>query len=119
MQERVDRELRERFAGLRAEVDGLAPPFSLPAAHRAPRKVTVVWAAAAVLLLTVVGTWYVTSRTDPQVPYAIDLTATAWEAPTDFLLATPGSALLDSIPVIAIEVPALVAPTLQAIDTSI
>ena len=118
MQEQADQSLRERFARLRAEVDGVAPLFSLPAVHRPPRRVSVVWAAAAAVVLAVVGTWYVTSRGEQRVPYAIDLAATAWKAPTDFLLETPGMALLDSIPVITVEQPVLVEPTPQLIDTS-
>ena len=119
MPEHVDQDLREKFARLRAEVDDIVPPFAMPAVRRAPRQVGHVWAAAAAVLVALVGTWYVTSSGESQVPYAIDLAATTWEAPTDFLLEIPGSALLDSIPGIGIEVPVIVEPTPQAIDTSI
>lgn len=54
------------------------------------------------------------------MPYAIDLSSTAWVAPTDFLLGTPGSELFVTLPTIGDlpPVPELSATEQEIDDTS-
>jgi hypothetical protein len=59
-------------------------------------------AAAAVVVLGV-AVWWAVPREDAAVTYAIDLQTTVWTAPTDFLLETPGRALLRNVPSIGID----------------
>lgn len=95
---RNDNDLRERFAVLREEEATNRPRFGVPAERRLPRRIAPVWVAvpAAAAVATV---WFIgRDRGEPEAPYAIDLSSTAWAAPTDFLLETPGSDLLATLP---------------------
>ena len=91
-------ELRERFAQLRAEEREAVPRF-----HARPRVRRIAWraiaATAAILLVMIVA---ITVR-----PHATKFSDTdraavrsvaAWQPPTDFLLRTPGSAMLTTTP---------------------
>lgn len=98
-----DRDLRDRFAELRAEVGDSAEPFHAARAralqrsripHRRRMLVALACAAAAVVLI-VRGD---TSRTGSRNAPVLDLGDARWRAPTDFLLATPGSELLSDVP---------------------
>lgn len=91
-----DRELRDRFAQLKAEDRGDVPAFRAPSAGArwswSPR---LVVAAAIVLIALVLAR---PDATPPHLAHEIDLGAAAWRSPTDFLLVTPGRELLRSVP---------------------
>jgi hypothetical protein len=96
--------LRERFRALAAEDQVLAPAFeaAVASARRRRRVPTGRLAIAAAALLVIVGAAgyrWVTAGRRP-LPYPIDLATVTWEGPTDFLLATPGAALLRELPAI-------------------
>jgi hypothetical protein len=95
-----DRELRELFARLREEDRARIPSFRAPAAREAPRW---MWApriaiAAAIVLITLVLAW--PDRPRHVALQSVDLGAAAWPSPTDFLLITPGSELLRTVPAV-------------------
>lgn len=95
-----DRELRELFARLREEDRARIPSFRAPAAREAPRW---MWApriavAAAIVLITLVLAW--PDRPQRVALDSVDLGAAAWRSPTDFLLITPGSELLRTVPAV-------------------
>lgn len=96
-----DRDLRERFAGLRAEDQRTAPDFARLSRRPAPdgrRRRRLRWAAAATLVVLAVvlfrarSEWL--SRPSPDEAPSI----TTWKSPTDFLLQTPGRQLLQASP---------------------
>ena len=96
-----DQELRKLFARLKDEDRGRTPSFRAPALRVAPgwRPLARVALAAAVVVIAVV-----LARPD-QTPRmtvhpAVYLGTTAWRSPTDFLLSTPGSELLRSVPAV-------------------
>jgi hypothetical protein len=100
-----DAALRNRFRALAEDEAATAPPFVRP--HSGPRRVLqrprlAVGAAAAILALAALGYAHWMGRARP-VPYPIDLAAVTWIGPTDFLLETPGAALLREIPTIGIR----------------
>ncbi len=102
MTDETDRELREQFHALRGDAGAGAPAFGDTVAavarrrervRRLRRRVSVVSAAAA----TVVVLFAVRAPGGKQaVP--VNLASQGWEAPTDFLLRTPGAELLRTIP---------------------
>ena len=89
-------DLHARFEELREEERASAPRFSVHPPRRISRRPLL---ALAVLLLIVVAVFY---PRRPQPFTASDRAAARaiadWHAPTDFLLRTPGSELLDSTP---------------------
>ena len=93
-----DGDLRQRFAALRAEDTPSAPRFRVPLGQRLPRRLSPAWiavpAVAAAAALWIVGR----GGRELETAYTIDMTSTVWVAPTDFLLATPGSDLLGTLP---------------------
>jgi hypothetical protein len=96
-----DRELRELFARLRQEDRARIPSFRAPATREAPRwtwsaRITV---AAAIVLIALV---LARPDRDPRNTslHVVDLGAGAWRSPTDFLLITPGSELLRTVPAV-------------------
>jgi hypothetical protein len=96
-----DRELREMFARLKQEDRARVPSFRTPMAREAPRSgraARVAIAAAIVLIALVLARPDQTPRTTPR--QVVDLGAAAWQSPTDFLLITPGSELLRSVPAV-------------------
>ena len=94
-----DRELRELFSRLKQEDRARVPSYRTPVARLASRwpvgRLTV--AAAIVLIALVLGR---PDRTPTRARQLVDLGAATWESPTDFLLITPGSELLRSIPAV-------------------
>ncbi len=98
-----DRELRELFARLKQEDRARTPSFRTPIAREAPRwgRGTRVVVAAAVILITLV-----LARPDRtprnMARQVVDLGTAAWRSPTDFLLITPGSQLLRSVPAVGL-----------------
>jgi len=95
-----DRELRELFARLREEDRARIPSFRAPAAREAPRWMWAprIAAAAAIVLITLVLAW--PDRPQSVTLHGVDLGAAAWQSPTDFLLITPGSELLRTVPAV-------------------
>jgi hypothetical protein len=96
-----DTDLRKRFGALAAEDARAAPPFAIARTGRRGWTGARL-ATAATVLLAVAGAaaygWWA-GRTRP-VPYPVDLATVTWEGPTDFLLQTPGAAMLRELPAI-------------------
>ena len=94
-----DRDLRDRFARLKAEERADVTAFRAPAPRARPRPawVSPLAVAAVVVLITLV-----LARPDrpPRTVSLgmVDLRVTAWRSPTDFLLTTPGSELMRTVP---------------------
>lgn len=96
-----DDDLRQQFEELRAEEMRRVPPFTVPRPQpRARWKLQL--AAAALLLLVVLGvTLHVRQETAfSSADHAVAQSLSAWRAPTDVLLDTPGHELLSSSPAI-------------------
>jgi len=94
-----DDRLGQLFQALRRHDAGLRPPFAdtlAAARRRRPTRrgavVAALAAAAALVLLAVI--WGGPSRHQG----IVDLATARWEAPTDFLLQTPGAQLLRTVP---------------------
>lgn len=100
-----DESLRQRFRDLEAEEGDATPRFRLPQPpRRGPWPATRVAFAAAAVVAVAGGaavSW-LSLRSRP-VPYPIDLEAVIWTGPTDFLLETPGAALLRELPTIGTD----------------
>lgn len=105
MSDETDRELRERFHALRREAGGGTPAFGSTVAALAGRRqrarrlrrwvsVIAASAATAIVLFVVRGP----GGPDGKRAVLVNLAARRWEAPTDFLLRTPGAELLRTIP---------------------
>lgn len=97
-----DRDLRERFARLKQEDRAHLPPFRVPRARETPRwgRPGRLAAAAAIVLIA-----FVLARPDRTPPpvtghQGVDLGTVAWKSPTDFLLITPGSELMRTVPAV-------------------
>ena len=96
-----DQELRTRFAQLKREDRARVPAFRRPSRNAAPRwrpAVRVALAAAVVLVAVVLSRPDQTSRR--MARRFVDPGATAWTSPTDFLLITPGSEFMRSVPAV-------------------
>lgn len=94
-----DRDLRDAFARLRQSDLSQTPRFRTACTQPRPRK-RMIPAIAASLLLAIVAAAYLL-RTPPapvQHPQPIASPISAWRAPTDFLLQTPGAELTSSVP---------------------
>jgi hypothetical protein len=95
-----DRELRELFSRLKREDRARVPSYRTPVATVAPhwRPVARLAVAAIVLIALVLGR---PDQTPPNIArQLVDLGSATWESPTDFLLITPGSELLRSVPAV-------------------
>lgn len=96
-----DRGLREMFAQLKAEERAHVPPFRTltPRAKPQPTWLPRVAVAAVIALIALV-------LTRPDRPprntslHMVNLGTTVWRSPTDFLLTTPGSELMRTVPVV-------------------
>ncbi|MFQ5690746.1 MAG: hypothetical protein ACE5HQ_10790 [Gemmatimonadota bacterium] len=111
----TDRELRQRFVELRREVLAAAPPFE-PASslrrrgERRPARlgwravlvsamvVTLALGAVLGLFRSGIDTSGGERGVRPDPRFEIDLSTARWVAPSDFLLRTPGQALLGEVP---------------------
>jgi hypothetical protein len=82
--------LKQSFDALRQQEAASAPRFDRMWHARAPRSLTPRLAFAAMLLITAAVLVFRPQKPQPSI--------TAWKAPTDFLLQTPGRELLTSIP---------------------
>jgi hypothetical protein len=96
-----ERDLRDLFARLKAEERPHVAPFRAPT-RRAPRRplwVPRIAVAAAIALIA-----FMLARPDhPPRNVAfetVDLGAAIWRSPTDFLLITPGSELMRTVPAV-------------------
>ena len=96
-----DRQLRELFSRLKGEDRARVPSYRTPVATVVPRwrpVARLAVATAIVLIALVLGR---PDRTPPNMArQLVDLGAATWESPTDFLLITPGSELLRSMPAV-------------------
>jgi len=84
--------LRDAFGTLRSEDAARAPRFDRMWRLRTQRR-GIPKLAFAAMLLVIVATIFVVRRPEPTRP-----SISAWKAPTDFLLATPGRELLKQTP---------------------
>jgi hypothetical protein len=101
-------DLRERFARLRGEDHALTPSYHMTVAALAQRRrrrprwaIRLAAAAAAVVAITVAHQYRQAAvrreRTLAEARHRL-LARPGWTAPTDFLLNTPGSRLLRTVP---------------------
>ncbi len=89
-----DDRLRDAFHELRRSEANLAPRFDRIWRSTAPHILAPRFAFAAVFLIVIALSLFpLVRRTERMQP-----SITAWKAPTDFLLATPGRELLQSTP---------------------
>ncbi|MFQ6046620.1 MAG: hypothetical protein ACE5PT_09760 [Gemmatimonadales bacterium] len=93
-----DADLRGRFQALRQEDTARAAPFTAPRPRPSRAGGVRVWAAAAAAAAVLAAVLWALDRGGGGDRLAIDLSATAWQAPTDFLLETPGRDLLRTVP---------------------
>ena len=87
-----DDQLRNAFAELRRAEAAHTPLYVAPALSRRPSRLRVGSTLAFAALLLVVFAVVMIPRRPPQPSLS------AWRAPTDFLLQTPGRELLSSVP---------------------
>jgi hypothetical protein len=106
MTDENDRDLLQAFHALRRETAPGAPGFratlsGLAARRdrraRARRRLTIIGALVGLVLLVLAGPF--ADRTRPVRLHV----AARWEAPTDFLLRTPGAELLRTVPTFTIN----------------
>jgi hypothetical protein len=115
-----ERGLRERFGSLRAELSAVTPAFNVVANRPRPAKRARWELAAAAVAAAALVLWVTGVNRDATTETGLDLSTTAWIAPTDFLLDTPGRDLLRTLPEInvAAYVPQPITPERGTIDTS-
>jgi hypothetical protein len=96
-----DRDLRELFARLRQEDRARMPAFRAPPLRESPRwmRSAPVAVAAVIALIAVMLAWPDRPSRDVAL-HVVDLGAAVWRSPTDFLLITPGSELLRTVPAV-------------------
>lgn len=97
----IDEDIRARFQDLQDEERRFVPRFGVTPPRRfAPRRLLA--SAVALILLAIVVVISIRSRrtTFSASDRVAVQTIAAWHPPTDFLLQTPGSAILVSTPVI-------------------
>ena len=96
-----DEDLRAAFDTLRRETNAGLTPFDMP---RSPtRRRTLRWhvrpmLATGLLAAVIAGVVLERRAMERREMLAPFLTSTTWESPTDFLLATPGKELLNTVP---------------------
>ncbi len=114
MIEERDGALHEAFRALRRAAEAAAPDFRDTLAGLARRRATVARArrrfgmlavAAAAVVLAVLGVTRFGGLGSRAA--IVDLASTRWEAPTDFLLRTPGAELLRAVPTFTTDVRSL------------
>lgn len=103
-----DKDLRARFAELRREVTASTPPFSVRFTPRARAPVTR-WITATVGLAATLAVVLVIAMNlrEARPEFDVGLDWVVWHAPTDFLLETPGSGLLSTVPTIGVDLSAV------------
>jgi hypothetical protein len=111
-----DNDLREIFARSRSEErlhDDFAAVLAAASSrrsrsshrHRAALAITGLAAAIVVAVFATRKGSGIEQRNEPVATVAIDLRSTRWKAPTDFLLVTPGNAMLHTLPTLRYDVP--------------
>jgi len=99
-----DRDLRDAFAELRNAESRSAAPFRVPVLTRTPRRGGLLrWSVVAIVLMVAFG---VLLRDETQVR-SDDTPISEWRAPTDFLLLTPGVELVQTLPRLEPQIPAM------------
>src|SRR5262249_49464077 len=96
-----DEQLRRRFGDLRREDEWRAPQFAAlwRSRQRKRQRLSRWFAAGASAVLVLAGLlWLRSVQHGPENAPAASITA--WKAPTDFLLETPGRELLRTVPAI-------------------
>jgi hypothetical protein len=114
--DRLDDDLRDRFAGLRQQETQRVPEFASMWHTRAPlRKGRWLVAVACALIVVAAIIWL---RSTQRRPEEISVAAiTAWNSPTDFLLETPGREILRTVPKIG-DWPGYLPPAAPAVRPS-
>lgn len=92
-----DRLLRELFARLKHEDRARTPSFRTPVRRVKTRSVWVPRVAIAAAIAVVAIVLVRPDHPSRNVP-VVDLGAATWRSPTDFLLVTPGSDLMRTVP---------------------
>jgi hypothetical protein len=94
--------LRARFRALADQEAADAPAFSRERieAHRALARARRVWRTTSATIVVGVAAAVMLIAWPRTPPLEFDLSGVSWYTPTDFLLDTPGSELLRSIPAI-------------------
>ena len=105
-----DRDLRDRFAGIRREDAAGAPSFhALRAAAglgtQAHRRMAPIPALAAAAVLALAAILILRPHT-PREPL-VSLSTTRWVSPTDFLLRVPGAEYLSTVPKLTYRITAI------------
>jgi hypothetical protein len=95
-----DRDLRDRFAGLRNADSHQVPPFGRSIGTR-PREARASVALTILIAATLILSVLFLPR-DVTPTETIDLRSARWIAPTDFLLNVPGDWMLRDMPRIAV-----------------
>jgi hypothetical protein len=117
-----DDDLRARFRELEEQVSASVPAFSVGPSRRVERPVARWVLASGALASVAVAVLLVTlwPRHEAGPAFGLDLSTVVWVSPTDYLLDTPGSRLLHSIPSLDLAgyAPVLVDPDRSAVDTS-
>lgn len=90
-----DADLRRAFAVLRAEDAAGAPPFAAVRARALPRRLARLGGLLAAASVAAALLGVVVRRPEP--PHAA-VSMEQWIAPTDFLLETPGLAIVETVP---------------------
>jgi len=99
-----DEDLRDRFAALRREEEARTPEFARLLKTRVERvrrwpAVSMTAAAVCTVIVIAVALWLGRAAWRPhQEQRAAVASITAWKSPTDFLLETPGSEMLRTMP---------------------
>ena len=100
-----DRDLKARFQALRAEDESRAPSFARVLSIRRRRAPALAWALAGACAMAIAFTlgWQVHERIERRrVSTAVtawqDLAVDSWGRPTEFLLATPASDIMNGMP---------------------
>jgi len=89
-----DNSLRNAFGELRRAEAAHVPPFhTSPSGEVAAKRRVRGYAFAALVLLIAISVAIIPHHTKPPQP-----SLSAWRAPTDFLLQTPGRELVESVP---------------------
>jgi hypothetical protein len=96
-----DRDLRDLFARLKSDERARIAPFRAPIRRATPQPLWVprIAVAAAIVVITLVLVRPDHPRQDVAFE-PLDLRAATWRSPTDFLLVTPGSELLRTVPAV-------------------
>jgi hypothetical protein len=91
-----DADLREQFQRLKRQDEGLAPAFRRPSPSAGHWRFNYRFLALALILIA--GVAFTIARRQQPLDEANIAQLSRWHAPTDSLLRTPGSQLLQTLP---------------------